>query len=166
MRCPDLLLLFLFHCRRRPGPALVLLFHFSYTAAPVAVSSSTSLVTQHSFPVQPASICPLLLSPQLHFPSNKNANLVVRSLTRVDHLIASHLISSGPFQDPPNPPEMSYTTQLSDIKQSLVQTLLQTKKKLYNLYFQKTLKRKAKMLEENIAHLIFYHSYRKTSWQI
>ncbi len=42
-------------------------------------------------------------------------------MTKADHHIASHLISSGPFQDLPNPPEMNYTTQLSDIKQSRVQ---------------------------------------------
>ncbi len=83
VRCPDHLLLFLFHFRRRPGPPLALLFHFSYTAALAAVSSSASFAAQHSFPVQPASICP-----QLHFPSNKNANLVVRLLTRADHLIS------------------------------------------------------------------------------
>ncbi len=94
------------------GPDLLL--HPSYTAAAAAVSSSSSFVTQHSFPVQPAGICPLFLSPQLHLPSNENVNLVVGSMTRADHLIASHLI-------PPNPPEMSYTTQLSDIKQSCVQ---------------------------------------------
>ncbi len=116
---------------------LALLFHFSYTQA-AAASFSSSFVAhdssqvsadpfQHCFPVQPAIICPLLLSPQLHLlsimsnESNENVNLVVGSMTRVDHLITSHLISSGPFQDPTNPPEMSYTTQLSDIKQSCVQ---------------------------------------------
>ncbi len=105
-------ILFLFiQCRRRPGPPLALLFHFSYTAAAAAVSSSSLFVTQHSFPIQPDVICPLFLSPQLHLPFNENVNLVVGSMTRDNHLIVS----------PPNPPEMSYTTQLSDIKQSRVQ---------------------------------------------
>ncbi len=131
VRCPDLLLLFLFHCRRRTGPPLALLFHFIYTAAAAAASSSASFVAhessqvtadpfQHSFPVQPAGVCPLLLSPQLRLPSCPTSPTRMstwRSERRRELIISSHLISFHQILQK----LMSYTTQLSDIKQSHVQ---------------------------------------------
>ncbi len=81
--------------------------YFSYTAAAAALSSSASFVFhdssqvsadpfQHSFPVQPAGICPLLLSPQHHLPSCPTSPTRMstwRSERRRELIISSHLIS-------------------------------------------------------------------------
>ncbi len=176
LRCPDLLLLFLFICTKTSScthlPLLFVQYVWSSSKKPsittAAISSSSSFVTHDMFQQQPTFYFFLHTSGGIFDPSLTLASLVDtsdtflfrpvrrecqskhsstwRSERRRELIISLHLISFHRVLFRTHQILQKWVIQLScQISNSPVfKSHLQTKQKLYNLYFQKTLKRKAK----------------------